>query len=104
MDEIKNISGKELLELIAKKEEIQIIDVRIIADIALPFETSVFIPFNNLTKSIDKINREKKVIFICDTGANSFFAVKILQQFHNFTNLWNLKGGIDKYRIDNKID
>jgi len=104
VDEINNINSKELLELIDKKEDIQIIDVRIIAGTDLPFEASIFIPFDKLTKNIDKISREKKVIFICDTGANSFFAVKILQQFHNFTNLWNLKGGIDKYKIDNKID
>jgi len=97
VDEINNISSKELLELINKKEDIQIIDVRIIADTALPFKTSVFIPFDKLTKNIDKISREKKVVFICDTGANSFFAVKILQQFHNFTNLWNLKGGIIQF-------
>ncbi len=73
MDEIKNISGKELKELFTKKEDIQIIDVRIIADTELPFETSIFIPFDKLTKNIDKISREKKVVFICDTGANSFF-------------------------------
>ena len=97
MDEINNISSKELLELIEKKEDIQIIDVRIIANTELPFETSIFIPFDKLTKNIDKISREKKVVFICDTGANSFFAVKILQQFHNFTNLWNLKGGIIQF-------
>jgi len=97
VDEINNISSKELLELIEKKEDIQIIDVRIIANTELPFETSIFIPFDKLTKNIDKISREKKVVFICDTGANSFFAVKILQQFHNFTNLWNLKGGIIQF-------
>lgn len=97
MDEINNISSKELQELIDKKEDIQIIDVRIIADTELPFETSIFIPFDKLTKNIDKISRDKKVVFICDTGANSFFAVKILQQFHNFSNLWNLKGGIIQF-------
>jgi len=50
VNEIKNISSKELQELIDKKEDIQIIDVRIIADTELPFETSVFIPSPERTK------------------------------------------------------
>jgi len=102
VDEINNISSKELQERINKKEDIQIIDVRIIANTKLAFETSIFIPFDKLTTNIDKISREKKVVFICDTGANSFFAVKILQQFYNFTNLWNLKGGINNYKKEMK--
>ena len=94
MKEINNITNEEFIEIINNKSDVQIIDVRINPDIPLGFKCSIHIPLNKLNNSIEKINREKKVVFICDNGVNSFFAIQVLQSCHKFTNLWNLKGGI----------
>ena len=100
MEEIRNISASDFLNIAESNGNYQIIDTRIVPDIKLNYKNMIHIPFDKITLNLEKVSKEKQVIFICDTGANSFFAVKILQQFHNFTNLWNLKGGVDKLIID----
>jgi rhodanese-related sulfurtransferase len=95
MMEVNNISSDEFLEFIKTEDNFQIVDVRIQPEFDLEFRDIIKIPFDKLIPNIDKISRIKKVVIVCDTGANSFFAVSILKKMYNFTNLLNLKGGID---------
>jgi len=102
VENIKDISAREFKDLVELKQDVQIIDVRVNPEQELAFKCSMHIPLNRLNDNIDKISRDKRVVFVCDNGVNSFFAIQVLQNYHKFTNLWNLKGGVSKL-IDNNI-
>lgn len=93
-DEVKEITAKELKALMEAQADFQLIDVR------EPFEyqsknlDGVLIPMSKLAEQVHKIDRHRKVVVHCKVGLRSQYAIEYLQEKHQFTNLYNLKGGI----------
>ena len=93
-----SISVEALQAKMSAGETIQLIDVR------EPFEHDEFniggqlIPLADIIQHISLIAIDKPVIIYCEKGIRSQIAIQRLQQKFNFTNLYNLSGGIAKWR------
>ncbi len=94
---IKEITVKELKELMDNQADIQLIDVR------EPYEYDIvnigaeLIPLQTIEKHTSQISRTKKVVVHCRSGQRSADAIKLLEKSFDFDNLYNLKGGILAY-------
>lgn len=91
---MKTVSVQELKRMMDEHEDFQLIDVR------EPFENEIctlngtLIPLGEIANHVNDINKDKKVIFQCRSGARSGNAVVFLEENYGFTNLYNLTGGI----------
>lgn len=102
---MKEFTVQELKSMIDNGEDFQLIDVR------EPYEQEIvsingeLIPLGEILNNADKISRDKKVIIHCRSGARSATAIMNLESAHQFTNLYNLKGGILAYarEIDSSL-
>ena len=54
----------------------------------------------SICDNIDKISRNNKVIIYCRTGSRSGNIVKFLEESFSFDNVYNLDGGIMRWRDD----
>lgn len=92
-----SIDVKALCRRIANKEDILLIDVR------EPWEHEDFniggllIPMNNIFKQLDKIPKDKPVIFYCQKGIRSGLVIQRLEQKYHYQNIMNLSGGMDEW-------
>lgn len=95
---MQEISAQELAQKMAGQEDIRLVDVR------EPWEHEIFhiggdlIPLDKIAGSIDLIDTTRPVIFYCRKGIRSQLAIQRLQQKGNFTNLFNLTGGMDAWQ------
>lgn len=91
---MKEITPSELKQRIDKGEDIEIIDVRETYE----HETSNIggknIPLYSLLSRLDEIPHDKTVVVHCRSGARSASAIIELERRYNYSNLYNLKGGI----------
>lgn len=91
------ITKEELLIKLKNKEDIQLIDVR------EPWEHNAFniggelIPLGSLMENIDRVSKQKPVVFYCQKGIRSLLAIQRLQQRSGYENLVNLAGGIHSW-------
>ena len=92
-DTIKEITAHDLQFMLQNKEDFQLIDVREPEEYNTSNIGGELIPLKTITANIDKINRNKKVIIHCQTGARSKQAILELQEKFGFTNLYKLEGG-----------
>lgn len=102
---MKEITVSELKKMLDAKEDFQLIDVREeyekdIADIG-----GELIPMGDVMDNLEKISRDKKVIFYCRTGNRSGIITQTLEKQNGFTNVFNLQGGIHAWsdEIDSSI-
>ena len=93
-----SINVQELQQKINAGEDIQLIDVREQREHALYNIGGTLIPLGSLLENIDKIARDKPVIFYCQKGIRSQVAIQRLQQKFNYTNLLNLNGGMTAWQ------
>lgn len=99
---VENIDAKELRDLIKNHEkEIEIVDIR------EPSETSIIkikgsrlIPREELQSRINEIDWDKRVIFLCRSGARSKMVTDILSA--SGKNVTNLEYGIAECYFDGK--
>ncbi|MGK7392370.1 MAG: ThiF family adenylyltransferase [Candidatus Cyclobacteriaceae bacterium M2_1C_046] len=91
---MKEVTVKELKEMMDKDEDIQLIDVREPYEYDIANLGAELIPLHEIPSSEEKISKDKKVVIHCKSGGRSGQAVKILEQKYGFENLYNLKGGI----------
>lgn len=98
--QIKEISVQELKNKIEKKDDFQLIDVREIQEFEIANIGGELIPLNSILENQHKISKTKQVIVHCKSGVRSAKAIEQLQQ-NGFSNLYNLKGGMDAYRVIN---
>lgn len=97
-DNIQEVSASELKELLKNKVEIQLLDVREIGEEpSVEALKDLQIPLSLLLNNIEKISTKKKVIVFCRSGERSKSAIHLLQKEREFTNLFNLKGGINNW-------
>lgn len=91
---MKDISVTELHNLRQNGADIQLIDIR------EPFEAEIcniggeLIPMGEVLTNLDKIHRDKQVVIHCKSGGRSSNLIQYLEQNYQFTNLYNLQGGI----------
>lgn len=95
------ITTKEILEMIKKKEEFVILDIRTPAEqklIAPVWKGSLLIPMHELFKpeNLAKIPKDKKVAVICHTGDRAAAATIALRAI-GFTNAFQFKGGMAEF-------
>jgi adenylyltransferase/sulfurtransferase len=91
---MKEITVKELKELMDTGADFQLIDVREPHEYDICNLEGELIPQGDIPNNVDKIDRTKKVILQCRSGARSGNMVQWLEKNHGFENLYNLKGGI----------
>ena len=99
---IKTITAKELKELIHQKADFQLIDVRELHEYELKNIGGELIPLAQILEQSDKIDKTKKVVIHCKSGARSRKAIALLEKEKGFENLWNLEGGIERWTADER--
>ncbi len=93
-DMVKEITVHELDDMMKKKEDFQLIDVREPHEVDICSLNGELIPLGSVPERIDQIDTGKKVVVHCRSGARSAQAIQYLQEKGGLTNLYNLKGGI----------
>jgi rhodanese-related sulfurtransferase len=91
---MKEISVSRLKEMLDKKEDFQLIDVREEHEFEICNINGELIPMGEVMSHVDKISRDKPVVVHCRSGKRSATVIMALEQEHGFTNLYNLQGGI----------
>lgn len=104
-ENMKEITVQELKALQDAGADFQLIDVREPHEFEFCNLNGELIPQAEIPNNIDKIDRTKKVILHCRSGARSGNMVQWLEKNHGFENLYNLKGGILAWakEIDNTM-
>jgi rhodanese-related sulfurtransferase len=92
------VSPTELQEMLARGEQITIVDVR------EPFEfeiarlpNSQLIPLGTLAETYERLSAREKTVVLCKTGSRSARATEFLRA-RGFENSFNLAGGIEAWR------
>jgi molybdopterin/thiamine biosynthesis adenylyltransferase/rhodanese-related sulfurtransferase len=92
------VSPTELQEMLARGEQITIVDVR------EPFEfeiarlpNSQLIPLGTLAETYERLSVREKTVILCKTGSRSARATEFLRA-RGFENSFNLAGGIEAWR------
>ena len=59
----------------------------------------------SIVDNLEKISKDKDVIIYCRTGTRSSNIIKMLEDTYSYKNLYNLNGGIMRWRedVDNSI-
>jgi len=83
------------------KKEVQVIDVREEYEFEDGHIQSVNIPMDQIFDSLNKIEKNRKVIVYCNSGRRGAAVVHILRKKFQFDNIYNLEGGYQKY-LENK--
>jgi sulfur-carrier protein adenylyltransferase/sulfurtransferase len=91
---MKEISVRDLKDLIENKTEFQLIDVREEYEYDICNLGGELIPMAEVMDKADAISKEKKVVVHCRSGKRSASVIQALESHHGFQNLYNLKGGI----------
>ncbi len=91
---MKEVTVQELKQLKDSNADFQLIDVREPHEYDICNLEGELIPMSEIPHHVDKISREKKVILHCRSGKRSGDMLLWLEKNHNFTNLYNLKGGV----------
>lgn len=96
---MKSITVGTLLKMKENKENFQLIDVRE-EDEHLEFNIGgALMPMGQITSNISKIATDIPVIFYCRKGIRSQFAIQKLMDKFPFTNLINLIGGTEAWKL-----
>jgi len=91
---MKEITVLELKQLMDRKADFQLIDVREPHEYETCNLQGELIPQAEIPRSVERISTTKQVIIHCRSGARSGNMILWLEKNHGFTNLYNLKGGI----------
>lgn len=94
---MKEITVQELKAMKDSKQDFQLIDVREDYEYELTQLGGELLPFGDVLDNVEKISKDKQVVFYCRSGARSAAIITELENEHGFTNLYNLKGGIVQY-------
>ena len=102
---INEISADDLHRKLQNKENMQLIDVRSVAEFQMRLPNSVCIPLNDLQTNLHKISKnDDQIVMYCDHGVSSVKAIKMLQNHHKIKNVFNLTGGLAALLKEEKIE
>ncbi len=93
------ITAEELKEKISNDENIQIIDVREDYEFEEKNIGGINIPLAQVFSNLEKIDKDKQVIFVCNTGRKTKAVLHTIKRKLNLNNnnLFSLKGGVPGY-------
>lgn len=97
---MKSIAPMELKAMMDSGNEFQLIDIRDDYEHNICCIGGEKINMYSICDNIDKISRNNKVIIYCRTGSRSGNIVKFLEESFSFDNVYNLDGGIMRWRDD----
>ncbi len=102
---MKEVDAKELKKMFDSKEDFQLIDVREDYEIEIATLGGEHIPMADVLTQQEKIKRDKKVVIHCRSGKRSAAVIQALESQFQFTNLYNLQGGILAYadQVDSSL-
>ncbi len=103
-EDVPEITVQEYRELLNKGEDIQLIDVREPHEYEIDQMGGELIPVKSVVENVEKFSREKQVIVHCKSGVRSANAIRELQEKYGFDNLYNLKGGIEAWRVEEPLE
>lgn len=103
---MNSITVSELKGMIDKNEDFQLIDVREVHEYENANINGELIPLGEIPSRFSEISKDKKVIVQCRSGVRSANAIMFLEQNYNYSNLYNLEGGIMAWarEIDPSLD
>ena len=91
---MQEITVQELKNLKDNNADFQLIDVREPHEYDICEIGGELIPMAEVPFNVDKISRDKQVVVHCRSGKRSGDIIQWLEKNQQFTNLYNLKGGI----------
>ncbi|MFN8238418.1 MAG: molybdopterin-synthase adenylyltransferase MoeB [Chitinophagales bacterium] len=97
---VKEITPDELQKLLDNKDDIQLIDVREPYEHEMQDIGGELMPMHTIMSNQHKISKEKPVVIYCKSGVRSANVIRNLENA-GFTNLYNLRGGIDRFLENN---
>ncbi|HKH61737.1 MAG TPA: rhodanese-like domain-containing protein [Flavitalea sp.] len=95
---MNQITPAALQEKMDSHQSFQLIDVREPAEHDSYSIGGELIPLGEIMDRKDLIPIDKPVIFYCKIGIRSQIAIQRLQEKYGFTNLYNLQGGIERWK------
>jgi sulfur-carrier protein adenylyltransferase/sulfurtransferase len=101
-ESVQSIDVETLKKWLNGDEDIQLIDVREPFEYEIVNINGVLIPQGEILEHVNEISSEIKVVLHCRSGKRSAEVIKLLQEKYEFTNLYNLEGGILEWA--DKID
>jgi rhodanese-related sulfurtransferase len=103
--EVKEINVHQLNDMINSGDDFQLVDVRTVFENHVANIGGDVMPLEEIVEHIDEISKTKQVVMYCKVGIRSMEAILHLQSIYDFTNLYNLKGGINAWatQIDNNF-
>jgi rhodanese-related sulfurtransferase len=81
-----------------QQQEVYLLDVRELLEHEDFNIGGKLIPLGDLISQAENIPKDKPVIVYCKKGIRSQIAIQRLQEKFDFTNLVNLKGGMDAWK------
>ncbi len=98
---MQNIDSRQFKEMLDKeRDSLEIIDVREKDEADLVrVKGSKLIPMNELQGRLNEIDWNKKVVFLCRSGARSEYMADIIER-QTQKNIINLAGGIYQLNLD----
>ena len=97
---MKNISPKQLKQLIEEKNNLVILDVREEWEFeTCSIEGSKNISMSQIAASLDSLDKQQEIVVLCHHGMRSQQAASFLEQ-QGFENIINLEGGIHAWATD----
>ena len=91
------ITPQELKAKFDNNEDFQLIDVRENYEFEDLNIGGLNIPFSQVFSSLDKIEKDKPVIFCCNTGKRTAAVVHTIKRKLNLEHVFSLKGGVANY-------
>ena len=91
---MKEMTVKELHQMMENDDDFQLIDVREPDEVELAEMGGQHIPMGEIMSRVDEIKRDIPVVIHCRSGARSAAVVTALENNLGFDNLYNLRGGI----------
>ena len=92
---IQEISTFAFLQLMEDPGSFMLVDVREEEEFEAFNIGGTLMPSSEFTTHQHAIPNDKPVVFICEHGIRSSFVIQRLQEKFGYTNLINLKGGLD---------
>jgi adenylyltransferase/sulfurtransferase len=91
----------EEFKTLLKEPSVQLIDIRSDYDFEYFNLGGKNIPLEDILTTFKPEDYTNKTIFICNSGKRSAAIVRALRVKHQLTNIFSLKGGLEKYLEEN---
>lgn len=102
---LREISPRELKQLLDRGEEVIVLDVREPTELVLaPLAGARHVPMREVPGRLGEIERDKEIVVLCHHGIRSAQVAEFLVR-HGFPRVANLVGGIDAWSttVDPKV-